>query len=164
MKIIITEKQYKTIKSLKIFKCTSEEFIELVTEYLNGYGHLLNKMYDKIIVDDCMGWVGMGSRDVFSLPNNLELGYFGLYNSKFKFLPENLKINNKLLINSCPIKTIPATLYVGNWIDLMNTKIELLPDNLKSCKRIDINGTPLSKNKKLVEYYISRGFNISKYE
>ncbi len=126
----------------RVFEGTDDEFKRLLFEYTHGWGHILNKMYDKFII----------TTDVRLRSNQM-----------IKTLPENLTIKGYLSLSLSSIIELPKNLTCTT-LSISCTNIKYLPKNLK-CGHIYINKTPIFRAEGLLKYYEDeRKFKFNKAE
>ena len=112
---------------------------------------LIRKEYDKIqdyIKNGSEGNLVLTSSPIKVLPRNLTKvgGKLNLFYSQIEKLPENLRVNGTLDLDSCiNLQELPNGLKVKNSLDLRYTNITSLPSDLEVNGDLILFITPISR-------------------
>jgi len=114
-------------------------------ERAKNYQTAINKEIQQYIKDGSKGDLDLVGMPVTSLPDILEYvgGDLNLYQSKIKSLPDNLKVEEHLVLANTPIEYLPDNLKVKGSILLTRSAIKSLPDNFKVGRSLYLENTSI---------------------
>jgi len=114
-------------------------------ERAKNYQIAINKEIQQYIENGSKGDLYLDGTPITSLPDILKYvgGDLNLYQSKIKSLPDNLKVEEHLVLANTPIEYLPDNLKVKGSILLTRSAIKSLPDNFKVGRSLYLENTSI---------------------
>ena len=116
-------------------------------ERAKNYQITINKEIQQYIENGSKGDLYLDGTPITSLPDILKYvgGDLNLYQSKIKSLPDNLKVEEHLVLANTPIEYLPDNLKVKGSILLTRSAIKSLPDNFKVGRSLYLENTSIEE-------------------